>query len=161
VIEVTDISPGDGGDWMLVRARDLKNHYVHKCLYSQLVADLESRGYHIYDSTPTVSTRFELPVAVYFASRPEEHLKIDVLSITIPSRDVEITMHNLMSLPERTFHDDKEYFKLKCERTCIVMTPDQRDAFALALQSLVVRANKREDAFFERLTNEKKKEDKE
>ena len=156
-IKELDASPSDEGDWMLVKSRELKNHYVHKCLFPQLVADLEGRGYPVLDSTPTRVARYEMPVFIYFMNRPEEKVKIDVLEITVPSRDVEIAKEILLGLKQRKFHDGTAYYKLKGLNTCIVLTFDQRSGLIFALQSLIDRANKREDEFF---NNFMKKEDK-
>jgi len=153
-IEFTDASPSDAGDWMLVRAQGLKDHYVHKCIFSNLVASLESYGYPVIDSVQTKAARHEEPCLLNVDGRPEEHVKIDVLSITIPSRDVEVAMNRLISLPIGKFKGGQEYFRLNSTQTCIILTPEQRSAFCSALASLVDRAKSRDSKFFENLKRE-------
>ena len=149
MIDVIDASPSNDGDWLRIRTNTLKRHYVHKCLFPKLVADLEARD-GVVGTEPVQEFSVEFRITNFMlVGRPTEVVNIDCVKIQLLSRDIGASIVMMKSLETRHFADGTEYFKFRNSNNCVVLTRAQFFAFLRWLEETYESAEIRDINFVE------------
>lgn len=118
-------------------------HMVPTELRDVIIANLESRRYHLVEETPGMSMYIDMP-GMIAVDRPDSTFDLDGLEISIPCEDVVDFIHKLKSLSLR----EERYYKLHAFHRCIVLTPTQRDVMLQILEELYPQAEAEALAFW-------------
>lgn len=136
--------------WRQYRFEGCIPHCVCFELGCQLLADLV----HRYRGKATViescaTSMWKLNYVGVYDDPPVEKFAWFGLDLRIPCWDVWVVKAHLDDAELRTFDDGAQYYKLKGEATCIVMTPIQAAALRQQLAAREEVAEQHATAFFE------------
>lgn len=146
VADVIDASSTNDCDWFEVSTNTLKKHFVHKCLLPSLLVDLEVRD-GVVVTKATNYCPVEFGRGLMLVGRPMENVKIDVLHLCMPSKDIGEALDTARKLEVREFSDGKEYFKFKHSWNCVVFTTAQYTLFVDWLKRVYTDADLKDARF--------------
>jgi len=165
-MDLTDLTLMGETSWFLVHFNlneetklIAKSHYVHKCLLSSLIVDLETRGYSVnsIDSVDTINLDLG---GIIMTGMPMETIRLDLVDIQIWSHQA-LGIVDLMlcySDQPRSFKSKDKYYKVHHWGFCTVFTVDQRNALLEALIEMGPAADARADIFIEAANRKNKKD---
>lgn len=121
--------------WMFLIVSGWKSHYCPSSLLNGLMDDLAKRNHTMMDMKKTDNAYIDCP-GMAMVGRKHETIKIDTLSIEMPTIDFEELMYSLKDLKVREFSDGSKYYKMHGFRTCIVLTVEQHDMLLQAMEDM-------------------------
>lgn len=144
----------NGKLWAKVKPSGWKIHAVPASLLEGLLQDARERGHTEITFAPagTEDIMIDLP-GMCMVDRTYQEIRIDTLSLSIPTTDFTVFFNELGQAPKRKFANGQEYYKIHGWLACVVFTPEQRDLVLKSMTELmpvVSEAARKEDEEFER-----------
>lgn len=156
-MELTDLTALDETSWFLVHFNSneetqaiCKSHYVHKCLLSSLITDMQIRGHSLCSIEPVEEFCIDLGGAIIMGM-PIETIRLDLVNIDLWSHQILGITNLILSYSDnpRQFVNGQKYYKLHHWGFCTVFTADQHDALIEALLEMLPDAEERSDEFID------------
>ena len=147
--------------WARVDHPGYKGHYCPRKLAGALLAELGNRRDRDYpwkhgegEISPASEGSLDLR-GMIMVDRPIEKIKIDTLTLSIPSQNFAEFLRELKFVHKRVFADGQEHYKIHGDYSCVVFTPEQRDEVLKAMDEMLPavkeRAEKADREFSRRL----------
>lgn len=130
-----------------------KLHVCPKRLGTALITDLCERYFTKSGDELDTSNIVVKPISkiivdlpgMCMTDRPYELIKLDTLSISIPSQDFQMIFDHALNLKMREFSNGEKYFKLHGWNVCVVFTLKQFELLIEAMGDMLSTANLKAD----------------